>query len=267
MHLFSDIPTDLEDVDILCLQETWLMNIPAADGFEIAFNPAIKGTKGCPMSGLLTLVKLESGIRILTAKNISPYIQVVKIKLPIQQPKIENLLILLNVYWQHAVMQLDKFMELISETICDVKENEKEANILICGDLNINCLPDKIRNDRAHGKNTSDPVATMWLHEMKACNIKMLNGETPGDIPAHFTWQRNQQQSTIDYMFATESMKQEVACLNITEMKSSDHCMLEMYLNVAQPKKKAANSCKNLVVVPGRNRLRLNQTISILHLC
>ncbi|XP_069478253.1 exodeoxyribonuclease-like [Ambystoma mexicanum] len=250
---------NLEDVDILCLQETWLLHLPVADGFKIAFNTAIKGAKGRPMSGLLTLVKLESGIRILSAKNVSAYIQVVEIKLLTQQPRNTDQLTLINVYWQHTAMQAETFLDLVTETISNIKDNGTESKILICGDLNINCLKDDTKSDHANGKEFRDPTISAWLQEMKAWNLKILNGETPGDIPAHFTWKRDQQQSTIDYMFVSERMKQDVARLDIIEMEASDHCMLKPTLKIHRIKEKISYQCTNLAVAPGRNQLKLTQ--------
>ncbi|XP_069479924.1 uncharacterized protein [Ambystoma mexicanum] len=139
-HLYNRQPNKLLDIDIICLQETRVLSKPSAGNYEIAHNLAIKKRKGRPKVGLLTLIKTDRNIKLISSRNPSPYVQVSQITVKPYGDIPPNNLHIINIYWQHRASDESDFLDMICEIIDQINEEEKSTAIILCGHLNMNGL-------------------------------------------------------------------------------------------------------------------------------
>jgi exonuclease III len=155
IHLLEDFTEANQDIQIICLSETWLnkeklrlFNIP---GFQIA---SYFCRETCREA-------VGGGVCILTKENVE-----IKLRMDIEQLALENIfevcaieirqnnMLIINVYWPNTKNNKDIILTNLENLLRLINQKDKNKYILIGGDFNVNFLCNKYNSFKNKMRNT-----------------------------------------------------------------------------------------------------------------
>lgn len=157
-HLLTSLTNELKNLDILCLNETWLtfskLDLLQVDGYSLASfycRPCREG------GGVCILVKEGANIDFTECSNINvlskeSIFEVCGIDIP------KHNILIINLYWPNSKRMPETFYSSLINLLKLLQKKYRSRDIVIGGDLNVNILD-------------NNPASSKLLNQMKSFNF------------------------------------------------------------------------------------------------
>lgn len=233
-----------EDVDVLCISETWLetdvvMPPSCLSDYDVVCAPAIRDrSRGRASGGLAIFYKKCYNVQVLSA---SPWWLIIKLRL------CDCTCVVCFVYFKPS-LEICHICDLLQPTLTDISMDSGESLFIFGGDFNARvgsgglALSEALENTDLYTTRLSrdvveDTRGRYLIDFMSSNSLILLNGRTPGDIPADYTYVGNRGSSVIDLVWCQSCSLDVIESLRVVHCPTlSDHFPLYLKLRIQVPK-------------------------------
>lgn len=229
-NLTSEEEELLQNWQVICLSETWLMYEPEKissllKDYNMVFSPAVReGQRGRASGGLIILIKKHLKFQVIDISYLWIFIKI---------ETLSQVFILGNLYI-NPTYSMDQALDLIDEVL-SVNVQDGDA-VVLGGDWNGrvgdgNCLDNDLAVElgvlpyRETLDLRSNGRGEMLVEYMEAHGLLLLNGRTLGDVPGQITFiSRDGKRSIVDLVWCNPEFCGLVRDLRVSDaLLSSDH--------------------------------------------
>ncbi|MCY7916862.1 exodeoxyribonuclease III [Bacillus vallismortis] len=226
-----------EDADIICLQETKILDGQVdlqPEGYHVYWNYAVK--KG--YSGTAVFSK-QKPLRVMYGIGIEEHDQEGRVI----TLEFENLFVM-TVYTPNSKRGLERIdyrMQWEEALLSYILELDKEKPVILCGDLNVAHQEIDLKNPKANRNNAgfSEQERGAFTRFLEAGFVDSFRHVYP-DLEGAYSWWSYRAGARdrnigwrLDYFVVSERLKEQIEDASISaDVMGSDHCPVELMINI-----------------------------------